>query len=118
MTCRFYKEEDNRWYIDLPDYIRDGGSKEELEMVAGADLFLDILSQGSGAVKLILSQTPFEGAEKLHLYKTDEDVPEWGAVYHLFEYEGKETQLEIWLCSVTLFVFDQYPPVIYFKKTL
>ena len=35
-TIRFYNE-DNKWYADLPDYINAGGTKEECEMVLGAD---------------------------------------------------------------------------------
>ncbi len=37
---RFYKEEDHRWYVDLHEW---NGSKEELEMVMGADIMLDYM---------------------------------------------------------------------------
>ena len=40
---KFYKEETGRWYVDLPEWE---GEKAELEMVLGADTFLEILSQG------------------------------------------------------------------------
>ncbi len=35
-TFKFYKTEVGRWYVDLPEWE---GSVDELEMVAGADLF-------------------------------------------------------------------------------
>jgi hypothetical protein len=42
-SFRFYKDPDGRWYVDLPEYQ---GSKQDLEMVSGADAFLEILAQG------------------------------------------------------------------------
>ena len=41
-TFRFNKEEDNRWFVDLPEWE---GEKDELEMVLGADMLLDIISK-------------------------------------------------------------------------
>ena len=41
---KFYKEEDNRWFVDLPEWE---GDKEDLEMVMGADILLEILSGNS-----------------------------------------------------------------------
>ena len=39
-NLKFKKEEDNKWYIDLTEWT---GDKADLEMVAGADILLDIL---------------------------------------------------------------------------
>ncbi len=54
---RFYKDELNRWYVDLPEWE---GDQAELEMVCGADTMLDILAQGDGEVRLTLSLEPIE----------------------------------------------------------
>jgi hypothetical protein len=113
----FYRDEDNRWYINLPEFIEQGGSKEELEMVSGADTFLHILSSGSDKVSLLISNQPFIDSEQLHLDYTDPDNPLEGAYYWLLEYKKETFSLKIWLCSVTLFVLGEYPDVIYFKQT-
>lgn len=40
MEITFEKWEDGRWFVVLPDY---DGPQEDLEMVDGADEFLDVL---------------------------------------------------------------------------
>ena len=37
---KFYKDPEHRWYVDLPEWE---GEKDNLEMVLGADSFLEIL---------------------------------------------------------------------------
>ena len=49
MILNFYKEETNRWYVDLPCW---SGLKEDLEMVEGADLMLDILSNYTNSISV------------------------------------------------------------------
>lgn len=49
MKVHRFVREDNSWYIDLPEYIEQGGSKGDLEMVSGADTMLDIIA---GKVRL------------------------------------------------------------------
>jgi hypothetical protein len=111
---KFYKSE-NRWYAFLSDFIEQGGSEEECEMVSGADVFIDILSQGSDEVFVELSSDMFEGAEQLKLKSWDELFPENGATYTLQTYKGIDFNMDMWLCNVTLFVFGYYPSIIYFK---
>ena len=41
-TFKFYKEEDNRWFLDLPEWEEE---KDELGMVLGAYILLEILSR-------------------------------------------------------------------------
>lgn len=84
-------------------------------MVSGADQLLDIISQGEEETHVIFSKEPFEGAEKLFLYLTDKDDPDLGATYILFNYKEIDYCLHVWLCPVTLFVFNEYPSIIYFK---
>lgn len=113
-TFRFYKEIGERWYVDLPEWE---GDKEDLQMVAGADLFLEILSQGEGEVDVILTATDFPGANRLLLKKMGE-IESWelgeGAWYKLEDYF--DLDLTMWLCPVTEFVFGEYPTTIYFCK--
>jgi hypothetical protein len=115
-TFKFYKTEVGRWYVDLPEWE---GSVDELEMVAGADLFLDLLSESEQTVNVILSTVPFEGSDVLELQRLG-DVESWelgeGAWYKLLEYKGIDYELTMWLCDVTKFVFDEFPKNIYFCK--
>lgn len=115
-SFRFYKESSGRWYVDLTEWE---GSKDELEMVAGADMFLEILSQGEEEVNVILSVTNFDGSDKLQLIKPGR-LEGWelgeGSWYKLDSYIGISYDMEMWLCDVTKFVFGGFPETIYFKK--
>ena len=108
-VIRFYKESDNRWYADIPDWT---GEKWELEMVLGADTMLDILAQGEGEVSLIISTQPFEGADDLVF----ESMGDGGAWYSVDMLKGiSYPDFEIWLCHVTEFVFGEFPKILYIK---
>ncbi len=76
---------------------------------------LDIISQGESQVTLMLSTMLFEGFEELSLLRLEKEVG--GGIYFLKNYNGKEINLEMWLCDVTKFVFKGFmPQKIYFKK--
>ncbi len=107
---KFYKESSGRWYVDLPEWE---GDKSELEMVSGADTFLEILSQGEQTVNVTLSTVSFDGSEVIELLKEDENIG--GGWYILNSFIGLEFNLEMWLCDVTKFVFGELPNKIYFK---
>jgi hypothetical protein len=109
MIFRFYKELDERWYIDLPDWI---GSKADLEMVAGADVMLNYMSDNGNEVTLKLSEEEFENSDKLEFVRMALEI-ENGAFYYLKEYQGVDIDLEMWLCDVTKFVFGYFPQEIY-----
>jgi len=111
MKYNFYKKHDNRWYISLPEF---NGSEEEREMVAGADIMLDIISEGSKSVDLELSLKEKPDFNELMLVKTNS--LEEGGYYILKSYKNIMHNFDIWLCSVTLFVFGKYPSKIFFKK--
>lgn len=97
----FYKEESNRWFINLPDWK---GEKDDLEMVLGADILLEILTNGNTEVKVIFGDEPFEECHTLtHTGDGFYDNNAW---------HGPTT---IWLCYVTEFVFGSYPQSIYYK---
>lgn len=108
---KFYKE-NNQWYVDLPEWK---GEQAELEMVAGADSMLDIISQGEHETYVTLSVTPFENADVLELQSICSEQA-WqlsGAFYKVSRLKGVSYDLSIWLCDVTTFVFGEFPKKIY-----
>lgn len=110
---KFYKESDGRWYIDLPQYLEAGGDKADLEMVAGADTFLDIIAEGKTNVYALLSEQPFENCDELTRIHRDTFS---GSYYLLQRYrETVFDNFEMWLCDVTAYVFGgKFPDTIYF----
>ena len=112
---KFYKDSLG-WFIDLPD---SGFDKMELQMIAGADTFCDIIAQGDDNIFITLSTTPFNGCSVLEFRKFG-NLETWemgeGAWYHLKSYNGIEYNMEMWLCNVTKYVFggDYFPKHIYF----
>ena len=111
---KFNKEFDG-WFVELPEW---SGSKADLQMVCGADTFLDILCDGEWYVWLTLSDEPFTGANELKLTgigMLDGEFVDSGATYTLENYMGIPFSLDMWLCDVTLFVFGKFPETIYFK---
>ena len=103
-TFRFYKETDLRWYVDLPEWE---GSKDDLEMVSGADTMLDILSQGELEINVTFSEKPFDNYKFLLTFN---GKFEGGANYHL---QNELFDFNVWLCYVTKFVFGYLPKKIY-----
>ena len=106
----FNKESNGRWYVVLPNWI---GPHASLEMVAGADTFLDILSQHTNDVSVEVGNKPYEGCSEL---KRLRKCPFNGADYLLHEHDGVMVDHEMWLCNVTLFVLGGFPNTIYFSK--
>lgn len=111
---KFYKEEDGRWYVDLPEWE---GPKEDLEMVSGADTLLDIINQNgenTGIVNVVVVDNPNDGRATWQLRRTA-DRPESGANYEVWGPFGIRP-FTIWLCDVTKFVFDgDFPGLINFE---
>jgi hypothetical protein len=111
---RFYRD-DIGWFVDLPEWE---GSRYDLQMVMGADSFLDILSQGENEKHVLLSDEPFDGCYELIFIGLGRiEGPEIGegAWYKLENYLGIDFKLQMWLCDVTKFVFGNFPIKIYFR---
>ena len=102
---KFYKYDDNRWFVELPEW---DGEKDDLEMVMGADILLDVLSGNSDYCYVTFGDEPFEGAKTLS-YDHKESSPGY---YNNDAWHGAST---VWLCYVTEFVFGKYPEKIYYK---
>ena len=106
---RFYKEQTGEWYIDLP---LDQFTKEDLQMVCGADIMLDIISNYGQGINLLIDTQPFDGSDVLELI----GLPESGADYYIPTLESKTIGMKIWLCAVTYQVFGCYPNEIYIRR--
>lgn len=116
-THTFYKESSGGWYIDLPEYLEQGGSKGDLAMVAGADTMLDTIAQGDDRVTITMDTEPFEGADELLLTELCE--PSMGGGYYFMRsFEEKIVNQQMWLCDVTEFVFQGMPERIYVKRII
>jgi hypothetical protein len=110
-TIRFYKEGD-LWYADLPEYIAAGGTKEDCLMVEGADTWLNFLADGD---EVTLKVSAMERLKEMLIRECDLGME--GAWYYADKYKGIVIYHDIWLCPVTLFVFDGvYPQKIYYEK--
>lgn len=107
----FYKTESLEWYVNLPEWK---GDIAELQMVAGADVMLDIYAQGENIIRLTLSDSNIgDNFDKLTLISDDLEA---GATYKVNSILGITYEFEIWLCDVTKFVFGKFPKIIYIKK--
>lgn len=105
-----FKKVSDRWYVVLDNWT---GSFEDLEMVNGADTFLDILAskimKNRVAMKVWTSK-PNEPCGKLCMVHSDDR----GATYQVENCSFFSNT--VWLCNVTKFVFDgSHPATIYFK---
>jgi hypothetical protein len=114
-TLKFEKDPDSKWYVVLPEWEKD---RSALQMVAGADTWLDILAKGEYHVVLSVSDEELPNATG-HLdilkygspYAEDSEIGAW---YSVGPYMGVEYNLDVWLCSVTKFVFGNFPEKIYY----
>ena len=100
-----FNKEEGSWYIVLPTWT---GPKAALQMVAGADTLLDVLSNNGTTVDISIS-TDKECPQGFQTLKRIIKTPPNGCMYHL----GFSP---VWLCDVTKFVFDgKFPKRIHFK---
>lgn len=105
----------HEWYAVIPEWK---GDRSDLQMVAGADAWLDILCDGEWDVWMKISDQPFTGAEELHLIGLGFiEGPEFGegAWYNARTYIGLDFNIKMWLCDVTKFIFGDFPKTIYYK---
>jgi hypothetical protein len=121
-TIDFVKE-DGLWYVDLPEFIELGiGSKGNLLMVAGADTFLEMNSNGNDRVTVTVSNEPFENCRMLFNFSVGVDKEMLKAynhpeVEHGGHYIVGDNKHIMWLCPTLLYVFESetYPSIIYFQ---
>jgi len=78
-----------------------------------ADDWLDYLSNKGQEITLILSnKQPLQ--EKINIYEKPDNLED-GATYIAHSYKEEDINQVMWLCPVTLFVFGEYPEIIYYK---
>ena len=100
----FEKDSNGRWYVVLPEWT---GEREELEMVLGADSFLEILAQGENKVTVAICTEIFcDFKFKLELVKYENGGGTYNLTSDMFNFS-------VWLCHVTEFVFGKLPKIIY-----
>ena len=110
----FYKKR-KCWYAYLPEFIAIGGTEAECKMVNGADTFLDLIAghrydgKAMNYVTVKISDT-----ENLGHSMEQIDANEFGSSYLVLNYDTVVCNHFLWLCPVTLSVFDDYPETIYF----
>lgn len=101
MDITFIKK-DNRWYADIPY-----DDPEELEMVEGADVLLQYLSEGHDQIRLTISLNKQKAKNPLHLQLIQHN--ECGATYQI----GDDPKDTIWLCNVVHTLFQDHPRDLY-----
>ncbi|HEU4861344.1 MAG TPA: DUF6717 family protein [Chitinophagaceae bacterium] len=104
------------WYIDLPEYLLQGGDKGDLQMVSGADTMLDIIAEEKNEVTLQIDTEPFAGADELLLTVLCDPIF-GGGYYYMKQFENKAVNKDLWLCDVIRFVFGNIPGKIYIRNT-
>lgn len=112
-ALEFKKNKKGEWFVVLPEWK---GNPDDLQMVEGADKWLDLLSNKETVIKLLLADEAFNNAEILTLLHVREANLGGGGDYYLETYQGEKVGLKFWLCEVTRFVFDALPQRIYFEK--
>lgn len=110
-----FVKEGQQWFIELPEYLAQGGSKADLQMVEGADELLNFIAGSKKRVTIQLDRKPFEGADVLKLIELCE-APKGGGYYQMHTYRNQIIEKRIWLCDVTLFIFGDMPEQIYISK--
>ncbi len=109
---RFYQDKNNLWFVDLPEWK---GGKWHLEMVNGADDFLDeICDSHKKEVYLQVSIEPMDNQDIIleKMWNTGID----GAEYGVLECPDDITIPQLWLCGVTEWVYGYMPDKIYCRK--
>lgn len=99
----FVQDPDDRWYIDMPWT----GSRDNLEMVCGADDMLTHLARGDKKVKIHVIVDSLDnprGFIRLDRYKYS---LAGGAHYNIIGSDCRKKTL--WICPVTLCVLGRYP---------
>lgn len=100
-----------KWFVLLPDYP---GEPMDLEMVSGADVLCESLDVAkNGFISVTVSTGPLNGDEfatNLIVLNCKEVFEEIGATY-----VKQDSDMEVWLCPVTKYVFGSFPQTIYIR---
>ena len=114
-TFTYYKL-GRRWYLDLPEYIEQGGNPDDLERIGAFHEFLEFAAKGETTLAFQMDVQPFADADCLEL--TASTGERSGGYYHLGFFEGQAVDLELWINTVIFFVQPSLPQRIYLKKII
>lgn len=112
-TVTYYKL-GHRWFLDLPEYIHDGGDPEQLERIGAFHDFLEWAARGETTVAFYMDEQPFEGADTLELTGSSGDRT--GGYYHLHSFEGTPVDFELWYNSLLYIQHGSLPPRLYIRR--
>lgn len=82
-------------------------------MYPSAEEWLDKIGAGKDGVQITVSTEYFVEAEVLHRDRFEGLIR--GTLYIAKSYENIETNHEVLLCPVTLYVFGKYPKAIFYR---
>lgn len=112
---KFYKKPNGEWWLILPEWK---GDPDDLQMIEGADEWLNLISNGKEDVEINMSTEIYDNAEVLTLIRIREENFGGGGIYLLDTFLSKKVHLKLWLCDVTSFVFDCIPQKLYFNTII
>ena len=112
-TVTYYKI-GNCWYIDLPEYIEDGGDPEDLERVGVFHDFLQMACEGEETVSFDFDTESFEGADVFYLIGATGGNT--GGYYQIKSYKGIAVDFELWFNAVIYYNHQELPQQIYIRK--
>ena len=112
-TVIYYKI-GNRWFLDLPEYLEQGGDPDDLERIGYFHDFLERVANGESTVIIQMDAQPFEGSDCFEL--TGSSGGKSGGYYHLKNFEGQTVDYELWFNTVLYFTQSALPEKIYFKR--
>ena len=97
-----------RWFVLLPDYP---GDPMDLEMVSGADVLCETLDEyKNGFISVTVSNGKCVKSTLFNVLNCKEVYEEIGATY-----VKQDSDMEVWLCAVTKYVFGKFPETIYIR---
>lgn len=106
---RFYRDQEG-WFIDLPDYLEKGGAKADLKIVKGVEDLLRLLAHGEKKVILRVDLLPFEDARG-----SLSNIPSMEGHYNIST-KTKKCRGRIILPSLLVYIYSDYPELLYFKN--
>ena len=114
MKLTTFIKRNEKWFIELPEFIEQGGIESDLEIEPGNHALFEMLSPGKSRICLFASETPFENADKLVLFEPA--TPSVGGAYYFIQnFMGERMNKRIWIKDLLLLIFEDQPETIYFK---
>lgn len=107
-TLKFNKEEDNRWYIDLPNWH---GDVRYLEMCAGFDDFLDFLGGNPITLSCIVSKEDEEIEGYFKLTKEEGERGPYSPILYYINFNRINRMLYLAPIFREIMRLDDYPPL-------